>query len=74
MDCGQGKCNNNGGNNYRETGQASDVGSGDMATGQDGGQDGRASDREDDALGNTIAIAGVNYPIAGTPHPINKSV
>ena len=24
------------------------------------------------AMGNTIVIARVNYPIAGVPHPINK--
>ena len=55
-------------------GRASNAVGGDVATGQDGGRDNRASDGEDDAPGNTIAIAGVNYPIAGAPHPINKSV
>ena len=40
---------------------------------------GRA-DGEEDAMGNdsaedvSIAIAGVNYPIAGALHPINKLV
>ncbi len=47
--------------------------------GKNGGQVSGASDGDEDATGNTvcdvsIAIAGVNYPIAGAPHPINKSV
>ncbi len=71
MDCGQGKCNNNVVYNDPATGRASNAVGGDVATGQDGGRDSRASDGEDDAPGNTIAIAGVNYPIPGTPHPIN---
>ena len=73
MDCGQGKCNNNGVNNDPSTGRASDAVSDDVASEQEGGRDGRASDGEEDATGNIIAIVGVNYPIAGAPHPINKS-
>ena len=50
-----------------------------MASRQEVGRVGRASDGEEDATGNEsaedvpIAIAGVTYPIAGAPHPINKS-
>ena len=50
-----------------------------MASGQEDGRVGRASNGEEDATGNKtanedvqIAIAGVNYPIAGAPHPINE--
>ena len=76
MDCGQGK-NKNNENNDPATGRMSDeVGVGvDVASGQDGE---RTSDGEDEATGNDSAedapkvIAGVNYPIAGAPHPINK--
>jgi hypothetical protein len=83
MDCGQGKNNND--NNDPATGRMSneigvgiDVAAGvgvDVASGMDGE---RTSDGEDDATGNDSAedvpkaIAGVNYPIAGAPHPINK--
>ena len=83
MDCGQGKNNND--NNDPARGRMSDevgvgvdvaVGVGvDVASGKDGKQ---TSDGEDDATGNDSAqdvhkaIAGVNYPIAGAPHPINK--
>ena len=84
MDCGQGKNNND--NNDPATGQMPDevsvgvdvvaVGVGvDVASGKVGE---RTSDGEDDATGNASAkdvpkaIAGVNYPIAGAPHPINK--
>ena len=78
MDCGQGKISNNG-NNGPATGRGSDEGSGDMEIGQDSRQVGRASDGDEDATGSTvyvvpIAIVGVNYPIAGAPHPINKLV
>ena len=55
-------------------GRGSDEGSGDVEIGQDGGRVGRASDGDEDAMGNTvydvpIAIAGVHYPIAGHPTP-----
>ncbi len=78
MDCRHGKISNKD-NNGPATGRGSDEGSGDVEIGQDGGRVGRASDGDDDAKGNTvydvpIAIARVNYPIAGAPHPINKSV
>ena len=79
MDCEQGKSNIIV-NNDPATGQSSDEIGGDLASGQEGGQVGTASDGEEDATGNDsaedvpIAIAGVNYPIAGAPHPINKSV
>jgi hypothetical protein len=72
MDCGQGK------NMSDEVGVGVDVAVGvgvDVASGKVGE---RTSDREDDATGNDNAkdvpkaIAGVNYPIAGAPHPINK--
>ncbi len=75
MDCGQGK-NINNDNNDPATGRMLDevcVGI-DVASGKDGE---RTSDGEDDATGNDSvedvpkAIAGVNYPIAGAPHPIN---
>jgi len=78
MDCGQGKSNNIV-NNDPATGRSSDEVGGDMVSGQEGGRVVRASDREKDATGNDsakdvpIAIAGINYPIAGAPHPINKS-
>jgi len=78
MDCGQGKSNNIV-NDDPATGRSSDEIGGDVASGQEGGRVGRASDGEEDAMGNDsaedlpIAIAGVNYPIAGAPHPINKS-
>jgi hypothetical protein len=76
MDCGQGK-NKNNENNDPATGRMSDeVGVGaDVASGKDGE---RTSDGEDNATGNNSAEdvpkvkAGVNYPIAGAPHPINK--
>ena len=84
MDCGQGKNNND--NNDPATGQMPDevgvgvdvvaVGVGvDVASGKVGE---RTSDGEDDATGNDSAkdvpkvIAGINYPIAGAPHTINK--
>jgi hypothetical protein len=79
MDSGQGKSNNIV-NNDPATGRSSDEVGVDVASGQDGGRVGRASDGEEDATGNDsaedlpIAIAGVYYPIAGAPHPINKSV
>ena len=79
MDCGQGKSNSND-NNDPATGQVSDEVGIDVASGQDGGQVSRASDGEEDATGNDsakdvpIAIAGINYLIAGAPHPINKPV
>ena len=79
MDCGQGKSNNIV-NNDPAAGRYSDEVGGDVASGQEGRQVGTASDGEEDATGNDsaedvpIAIAGVNYPIAGVPHPINKSV
>jgi len=63
INCRQGKCS---AYNDPATGWASDAVGGDVATGQDGGREGRA-DGEDDAPGNTIAIAGVNYLIAGAP-------
>ena len=70
MDYGQGKSNNIV-NNDPATGRSSD---------EVGGRVGRASDGDEDAMGNDnadkdvpIAIAGINYPIAGAPHPINKS-
>ena len=49
----------------------------DVASGKDGE---RTSDGEDYATGNDSAedvpkaIAGVNYPIAWAPHPINKQL
>jgi len=72
MDCGQGK-------NMSDEGVVCvdvTVGVGvDVASGKDGK---RTGDGEDDATGNNSAedaheaIAGVNYLIAGAPHPINK--
>jgi len=73
MDCGQGKFNKNVVNNDLATGRLSEAGSDDVASDQEGGRDARAGDGEDDSTGNKKAIAGVNYPIAGAPHPINKS-
>ena len=78
MDCRQGKINNNG-NDGPATAWGSDEGRGDSEIGQDGGRAGRARDRNEDAMGNNvydmpIATNGINYPIAGAPHPINKSV
>ncbi len=83
MDCGQGKNNNE--NNDPATGRMSnEVGVGvdvpggvgvDVAIGKVGE---RTSKGEDDATGNDSAkdvpkvIAGINYPIAGAPHTINK--
>jgi len=83
MDCGQGKSNNDNDDPARgrmsdEVGVGVDVAVGvgvDVASGKDGK---RTSDGKDDATGNDSAedvhkaIAGVNYPIAGAPHPINK--
>jgi hypothetical protein len=72
MDCGQGK------NMSDEVGVGIDVAVGvgvDVERGKVGKQ---TSDGEDDATGIDSAedvpkaIAGVNYPIAGAPHPINK--
>ena len=77
MDCGQGKSNNIV-NNDPATGRSLDEVGGDVASGQECGQVGRVSNGEEDATGNDsvedvpIAIASVNYPIAGVPHPINK--
>ena len=74
MDCGQGK------NMSDEGGVGVDVAVGvgvDVASEKDGE---RTSDGEDDATGNDsakdvpIAIAGINYLIAGASHPINKLV
>ena len=79
MDCGQGK-NKYNENNASATGRMSDevrVVGVDVASGQDGE---RTSDGEDEATGNDSvedvpkAIAGINYPIAGAPHPINKQL
>ena len=78
MDCGQGT-NKKNENNDLATGRMSDeVGVGvDVASRKDGEQ---TSDGEEDAKGNDSAeavpkaIAGVNYPIAGAPHPINKQL
>jgi hypothetical protein len=83
MHCRQGKNNND--NNDPAMGRMSnEVGVGvyvavgvgvDVASGKVGE---RTSNGEDDATGNDSAedvpkaIAGVNYPIAGAPHPINK--
>jgi hypothetical protein len=79
IDYGQGKSNNIG-NNDPATGRSLDKVGGDVASRQEDGRVGRASNGEEDATGNDnankdvpIAIAGVNYPIAGAPHPINKS-
>jgi hypothetical protein len=80
MDYGQGKINNIV-NNDPATGRSSDKVGGDIASGQEDGRVGsRASNGEEDATWNgnanedvPIAIAGVNYPIAWAPHPINKS-
>jgi len=72
MDCGQGK------NMSDEGGVGIDVVVGvgvDVASEKDGE---RTGDGEDDATGNDSAedaqkgIGGVNYPIAGAPHPFNK--
>jgi len=72
MDCGQGK------NMSDEGGVGVDVAVGvgvDVASRKNGK---RTSDGEDDATGNdsaedvTKAITGINYPIAGAPHPFNK--
>ena len=79
MDCRQGKRNNIV-NNDPATGWSSDEVGGDVASGQDGRRVGRASNGEEDATGNNsakdvpIAIAGINYLIAGASHPINKLV
>jgi hypothetical protein len=78
MDCGHGKFSNKD-NKDPAPGQGSAEGSGDVEIGQNGGRVGGASDGDEDAMGNTvydvpIAIAGVNCPITGAPHPINKSV
>ena len=79
MDCKQGK-NKNNENIDLAKGRMSDefgVVGVDVASGQDGE---RTSDGEDEATGNDSAedvpkaIAGVNYPIAGAPHPINKQL
>ena len=77
MDCRQGKSNNIV-NNDPATGRSLDEVGGDVASRQEVGRVGRASDGEEDATGNDsaedvpITIAGVNYPITGAPHPINK--
>ena len=79
MDCRQGKSNNIV-NNDPATGWSSDEVGGDVASGQEVRRVGRASNREEDTMGNKsaedvpIAIACINYLIAGAPHPINKSV
>ena len=78
MDCGHGKFSNKD-NKGLAPRRGSAEGSGDVEIGQNGGRVGGASDGDEDATGNTvydvpIAIAGVNYPIAGAPHPINKTV
>jgi hypothetical protein len=78
MDCRQGKSNNVV-NNDPATGWSSDEVGGDVASGQEVRRVGRASNGEEDAMGNKsaedvpIAIACINYLIAGAPHPINKS-
>ena len=79
MDYGQSKSNNIG-NNDPATGWSLDKVGGDVASGQEDRRVGRASNGEEDATGNDnadedvpIAIAGVNYLIAGAPHPIYKS-
>jgi hypothetical protein len=80
MDCGQGKRNNIVHNDPVSGWFDGEVGGEDVASGQEDGRVGRASDGEEDATGNKtadeyvqIAIAGVNYPTAGAPHPINES-
>ena len=79
MNCGQGKSNNIVNNDPAMGRSSVEVGGEDVASGQEDGRVGRASDGEVDATGNDnankevpIAIAGVNYPIAGAPHPINE--
>ena len=74
MDCGQGK------NMLDAVGVGIDVAVGvgvDVASGQEDGE--RTRNGEADATGNDSAeedvpkaIMGVNYPIAGAPHPTNK--
>ena len=74
MDYGQGKFENDGGDKVPATGQESDDGSKDVASEEEEGRDGSSIDVEDNATGNKIAITEDNYPIAGAPHIINKSV
>jgi hypothetical protein len=80
MDCGQGKSKNIVHNDPAMGWFSVEGGGEDVASGQEDGRVGRASNGDEDATGNKmsnkdvqIAIAGVNYPIAGAPHPINKS-
>ena len=80
MDFGQGKSNNIV-NNDPATGWSSvEVSGEDVTSGQEDRRVGRASDGEEDATGNDNfdenvpkVIAGINYPIAWSPHPINES-